>query len=202
MRDHFGDPGWWPGDGPFEIMVGAILTQNTNWSNVEKAIENLKKRGLMDPRSIVSISTDELGMLLKPSGFFRQKAIRLKRFCRFILERFNGDIEAMKREDLGALRKELLSIKGIGKETCDSILLYALDKPIFVVDAYTHRILNRHGIVEEDASYDELQELFMSSLPKDVKLFNEFHALFVLTGKKYCKKTPTCKGCPLEKFLS
>ncbi len=198
MKSHFGSPGWWPGETPFEIMVGAILTQNTAWRNVEVAIENLKKAEAMDPYSISSMPLDHLESLIKPSGFYRQKAKRLKEFCRYMIERYGGDVGKMKERDLWELREELLSIRGIGKETADSILLYALEKPIFVVDAYTHRIMSRHGLSPEEVTYDELQAIFMESLPKDVKLFNEFHALFVLTGKEFCRKKPICHGCPLQ----
>ncbi len=201
MRDYFGDPGWWPGDTPFEVMVGAILTQSASWDNVVRAIDNLKREGLMDPVSISSSPKDLIEALIRPSGFYRQKAERLKRFCSYLVERYGGDVGNMKERDMWELREELLSLKGIGKETCDSILLYALEKPIFVVDAYTHRILNRHGFIPEDATYDEIQEMFMNSLPRDTRLFNEFHALFVLTGKSFCRKTPRCKGCPLEELL-
>ncbi len=200
MKSYFGSPNWWPGETPFEIMVGAILTQNTNWRNVEIAIKNLKEKGVLDPASILNMPMDELCYLIKPSGFYKQKAKRLKDFSRYIMENYNGSIEAMGKKDLEELRKELLSIKGIGEETADSILLYALKKPIFVVDAYTYRILKRHGLIPEEISYSELQSLFMDNLPEDVELYSDFHALFVLTGKNFCKKDPLCKECPLNGF--
>lgn len=194
----FGPQGWWPADTELECILGAILTQNTAWKNVERALGNLKKEGLISIEKLALIPTNVLAQLIRPSGYFNQKAIRIKNFIRFLMENYDGDLQKMLEEDTEALREKLLVIKGIGPETADSILLYAAKKPIFVVDAYTHRILSRHGLIPEDSTYGEIQEVFMDSLPKDTQLFNEYHALFVRLGKEWCKKSPICKGCPLE----
>jgi endonuclease-3 related protein len=194
----FGPQGWWPADTELECILGAILTQNTAWKNVERALGNLKKEGLISIEKLALIPTNVLAELIRPSGYFNQKAIRIKNFIRFLMENYDGDLQKMLEEDTEALREKLLVIKGIGPETADSILLYAAKKPIFVVDAYTHRILSRHGLIPEDSTYGEIQEVFMDSLPKDTQLFNEYHALFVRLGKEWCKKSPICKGCPLE----
>ncbi|MFN4196669.1 MAG: endonuclease III domain-containing protein [Caldimicrobium sp.] len=202
LVEFFGIQNWWPAETPFEVCVGAILTQNTNWKNVEKAIDNLKRNNLLSPEALYSISQEELAKLIRPCGFYQLKAKRLKNFVEFFVKEYNGDIEKLKAEDLERLREKLLHIKGLGKETVDSILLYALDKPIFVVDAYTHRILNRHGLVDEEISYDELQEFFHSNLSRDVNLYKEYHALFVVCGKNYCKKNqPRCELCPLKIYF-
>lgn len=194
----YGPQHWWPGDGPFEVMVGAILTQNTNWTNVERAINNLKGEGVLDPHSLYRISEKHLAGLIRPAGYFNIKARRLKSFIRLFVERYDGDHEKMKGCDAETLRAELLGVNGIGPETADSILLYALDKPVFVIDAYTKRVLHRHGFIDEKADYLECQELFHESLPRDVKLFNEYHALFVQVGKEHCRPKPRCEGCPLN----
>jgi len=194
----FGPQHWWPGDTPFEIAVGAILTQNTNWGNVEKAIINLKQSGALDANVLHKIPHAKLAALIKPAGYFNIKAKRLKHFLSFLANHYSGVIEGMKDNDLHQLRHQLLEVNGIGPETADSILLYSLDKPIFVIDAYTKRVLTRHNIIPEDATYHEVQELFHKSLPADVPLYNEYHALFVMTGKHYCKPKPKCQGCPLE----
>lgn len=198
LYDTFGPQHWWPGETPFEIAVGAILTQNTNWGNVEKAIDNLKKERVLNPESIYKIKTESLTTLIKPAGYFNVKAKRLKAFISFFVNEYNGSVERMKKEDMYILRLKLLHINGIGPETADSILLYALNKPVFVVDAYTKRVLSRHKFMEYDRTYEEFQELFHSSLKRDVKLFNEYHALFVKLGKTFCRKKPLCEGCPLE----
>ena len=199
LLDFFGPQYWWPGETPFEVMVGAILTQNTAWTNVEKAIGNLKERGLLSFAAMVTLPHAELAELIRPCGYFNVKAHRLHNLLALIRERFDGDLELMAQEELPALRQALLAVKGIGPETADSILLYAAGKPTFVVDAYTHRIFSRHGLVsEEGALYEEIQELFMDSLPPDPALFNEYHALIVRTAKEFCKKSnPRCGECPL-----
>jgi len=198
LFDSFGAQGWWPADSPFEVMVGAILTQNTNWQNVEKAILALKKQGLLEPEKLYRLPQKKLARFIRPAGYFNIKAERLKEFLNFFHQRFKGDIARMKKVPLSRLRSELLKVKGIGKETADSILLYALDKPIFVVDAYTKRVLLRHRLISSDASYDDIQKLFLEHLPRDRKLFNEFHALLVRLGKDYClKNNPRCDVCPL-----
>lgn len=198
LFERFGPQGWWPAESPFEVFVGAILTQNTAWKNVEKAIENLKKCGALDPFVIASLSEEKLQELIKPAGFFKQKAKRLKEASLFLIREFSGSIDRMKEVPLEELRPKLLSINGIGPETCDSILLYACDKAIFVVDAYTRRILSRHGLVEEKANYHHLQRLFMDALPHDVEVFKEYHALLVALGKNYCRPIPKCESCPLK----
>lgn len=194
----FGPRRWWPGETPFEVMVGAILTQNTSWRNVEKAIAELKAKGVLTPKGVHQLRKPELEKLIRSSGFYRLKAERLKRFVDFLFDAFGGDIERMKATDLRELRRRLLGLNGIGPETCDSILLYGLEKPIFVVDAYTKRILSRHGLVGEKASYEEVQRLFMDHLPTEEKLFNEYHALLVRLAKSYCLKKPNCAPCPLR----
>jgi len=198
MISFFGPQRWWPAEDPFEVMVGAVLTQNTNWKNVEKAIKNLKERGILNIKSLYYVPEKEISYIIRPAGYYNIKAKRLKNLVSHIYERYEGDINKFFSLDLSSLRSELLSIKGIGPETADSIILYAAQKPIFVVDAYTFRILKRHGIIYDEISYDELQEIFMKNLPTDVKLFNEFHALIVETGKRFCKKKPTCEKCPLN----
>jgi len=205
LFDYFGAQGWWPADSPFEVMVGAILTQNTNWQNVEKAILALKKKGLLEPEKLYKLPQKKLARFIRPAGYFNIKAGRLREFLNFFHQSFKGDIARMKKVPLSRLRSELLKVKGIGKETADSILLYALDKPIFVVDAYTKRVLLRHRLISPDASYDDIQKLFLEHLPRDRKLFNEFHALLVRLGKDYClKNNPRCDVCPLgqDGFLS
>jgi len=194
----YGPRHWWPGETSFEVMVGAILTQNTSWRNVEKAIRKLKGKGVLHPEGIHRLEKRELAPLIKSSGYYRIKADRLKAFMDFLYEEFDGNIRRMKRRKLKELREKLLSVRGIGPETADSILLYGLRKPIFVVDAYTKRTLSRHGIISERASYEEVQKLFMGHLPLDEEVFNEYHALFVHLGKMVCKKTPRCDLCPLK----
>jgi endonuclease III related protein len=194
----YGPRHWWPGETSFEVMVGAILTQNTSWRNVEKAIQKLKGKGVLNPEGIHHLKRSELARLIKSSGYYRIKTDRLKSFIDFLFEEYNGNIKKMGRERLEELRGKLLGVKGIGPETADSILLYGLKKPIFVVDAYTKRILSRHGLISEKASYEEVQKLFMGHLPCDGKLFNEYHALLVYLGKTVCKKIPRCELCPLR----
>jgi len=194
----YGSMHWWPGETPFEIMVGAILTQNTSWKNVEKAIEKLKGKGVLNPVGIHHLKKSQLSSLIKSSGYFRIKADRLKSFVDFLFEEYDGNIKKMKGGGAEELREKLLEIKGIGPETADSILLYGLKKPIFVVDAYTKRILSRHGIISEKATYEEIQKIFMHHLPQKEKLFNEYHALFVQLGKTLCKKIPRCDKCPIK----
>ncbi|HCC69266.1 MAG TPA: endonuclease [Nitrospiraceae bacterium] len=194
----FGPQHWWPGDTPFEVAIGAILTQNTNWGNVEKAIGNIKRKRLMDANKLYSLSTEDLSELIRPAGYFRVKAKRLKEFLGFLINHYRGSMKEMSKGDLRTLRHGLLSVNGIGPETADSILLYSLDKPVFVIDAYTRRVLSRHQIVSEKATYHELQEIFHKNLFRDTKLFNEYHALFVRVGKEYCKPSPLCTECPLK----
>jgi len=198
LYNYFGPLNWWPGDTPFEIMVGAILTQNTSWSNVEKAINNLKKENLLEPRKLYRISREELAQLIKPSGYYNIKARRLKNFINLFVNDFEGSAKKIFSGDSGELRKKLLKVNGIGPETADSILLYAGRKPFFVVDAYTKRIFSRHKLISEDASYHQIQEFFSQNLDRDVKLFNEFHAQIVMLGKTICtSKNPDCAKCPI-----
>ncbi len=194
----FGNLNWWPGETPFEIAVGAILTQNTNWKNVERAIENLKGNNLLSPLGLLKIREEKLEELIRPSGYYRIKTKRLKNFILFLFEEYDGDLNKMFEEELWSLRGKLLGVKGIGEETADSILLYAGEKPVFVVDAYTRRILLRHHLIDEDVRYSDIQSLFMDHLPCHAPLFNQYHALFVNTGKQFCRKTPQCDECPLK----
>ena len=201
LLEHFGPQDWWPGDSPFEIMVGAVLTQNTNWANVSKAIDNLKQENLLFFEKLHELPVALLAEKIRPAGYFNLKAARLKNLLDFIGEEYNGSLEAMLAGDTIGLREEILTVKGIGPETADSILLYAAHKPVFVVDAYTHRIFSRHSIIAEEEGYYEIQEYFAMSLPEDVKLFNEYHALIVQLGKEFCKKSkPLCSQCPLNTF--
>jgi len=201
MAAHYGPTGWWPGDTPFEISVGAILTQNTAWTSVEKAIANLKAAQLMAPAALLAANRDAVEAALRPSGYFRQKTERVLLFCRWLGERFGGRMDRMAAEPLEALRAELLALKGIGPETADDILLYACGKPVFVVDAYTRRILGRHGIAPQEIPYEALRALFETSLAPEVALFKEFHGLIVWTGKDFCRARPQCDGCPLAPLL-
>ena len=201
LYQYFGPQGWWPAETPFEVCVGAILTQNASWKNVEKAINILKEKNFLTPKALYRLSEKELSELIKPSGFYNLKAKRLKNFVNFLIENYQGDLNRMKEEDPERLRERLLQVKGLGPETVDSILLYALDKPFFVVDAYTYRILSRHGLCPEEISYEELQKLFHENLERDLELFKEYHALLVACGKNFCKKRePLCKSCPLSEI--
>lgn len=192
LKNKFGEQDWWPADSKFEMMIGAILTQNVNWANVEKAVYNLKNEDLMDPGKINNAKLKKIQSAIRPTGFYNQKSKRLKRLAGAVLE--NGDVESMLERD--DLRGYLLDIKGIGPETADSIILYSAEKPVFVIDAYTQRIIKR--MFGRDLGYDELQKLFKSRLPKDVELFKEYHALLVELGKNYCKKEPKCSYCPVK----
>lgn len=199
LYHHFGPQGWWPGETRFEIMVGTILTQNTNWENARKAITNLQGAGVLSFSELSTLPVDELARLIQPSGYFNIKAQRLQNLLRMIGDRYDGDLEHFLREDPTVARRALLTVKGIGPETADSILLYAAGHPIFVVDAYTHRIFTRHQLAEEEIDYDTLQESFHANLPSQTALYNEYHALIVALGKKFCrKKAPRCDQCPLQ----
>lgn len=197
-----GPSNWWPAQSPFEVAVGAILTQNTNWANVEKAIANLRAHDLLTPGRLAAANHAEIQRHIQPSGFFRQKALKLRAFLDFLEELRSFDFNAFHSWQTHDLRGRLLEVKGIGPETADSILLYALNRPVFVVDAYTARICQRHGMIGEEAGYNELQALFADRLPPDAALFNEYHALLVRTAKTWCrKKTPHCAECPLRSFF-
>jgi len=195
----FGPQKWWPADSAFEVMVGAILTQNTSWHNVTKAIDNLKKHDMLDPHKLLKLPEKKLAAFIRPAGFYNLKAKRLRNFLKFFIERYSGDARKMSRPAAKTLRAELLSINGIGEETADSILLYALKKPVFVVDAYTRRIFARHGFIRDSASYEQIQNIFLARLPADEKKFNEYHALLVRLGKEFClKNSPRCEKCPIK----
>jgi endonuclease-3 related protein len=198
LLERFGPQRWWPGDSQFEIIIGAILTQNTSWTNVEKAISNLKKARLLEPEKLFKLPDEHLAELIKPAGYFNIKAKRLKNFLLRLFENYNGSLENLETLNTAQLREQLLDISGIGPETADSILLYAFDRPVFVVDAYTARIAARHHLIEPPFDYEQLQRVFASNLPEDVKLFNEYHALLVKCGKDFCRPKARCPGCPLE----
>jgi len=199
LYSFFGSQRWWPADLPFEVMTGAILTQNTNWLNVEKAINNLKKHKLLQPHKLYKLSHKRLASLIRPAGYYNIKAKRLKSFLKFFIACYDGNVKNMSHIPTLSLRQQLLSVNGIGPETADSMLLYALDRPIFVVDAYTKRMLLRHHFIGQDAGYDKIQNLFMKNLKTGVKLFNEYHALLVKLGKEFClKNKPKCDICPLR----
>ena len=196
----YGKQNWWPAETPFEVCVGAVLTQNTNWNNVEKAIENLKRENLLTPERLISCPDEELQALIKPAGFFRQKARYLKNLSRFILE--NGGIEKLTEREKENLRKDLLNIKGIGRETADSILLYALNKPSFVVDAYTKRLFFRLGLIEDERiDYEIVKKLVEQEIPpveENLEIYKELHALIVEHSKRKCRKKPKCHNCSLD----
>jgi endonuclease-3 related protein len=202
LHSAFGAQHWWPGDSPFEIMVGAVLVQNTAWRNVERAIANLRDAGVMDPRAMFELPVEELAELIRPAGYYQVKARRLRSLLTFIVDQYNGSLETMFSTSVDSLREQLLSIHGIGPETADAILLYAGGLATFVVDAYTHRIMARHGWIGYDAGYHEIKEHFESALPADAALYNEYHALLVRAGKEFCHKAaPKCGACPLESML-
>jgi endonuclease-3 related protein len=195
LLDHYGPQHWWPADGPFEVMVGAILTQSAAWGNVEKAIANLRKAGALSPVALRHLSADDLARLIYPCGYYNAKAQKLKAFVQVLGEEYDDDLEALFSLDMPRLREKLLSIYGIGEETADSMILYAAGKPIFVIDAYTRRILRRLGLGPAGGNYAAFQRLFMDHLPPQVRLFNEYHALLVRHGKEVCKKKPLCPCC-------
>lgn len=201
LLHYFGPRHWWPGETPFEVIIGAILTQNTTWKNVEKTITVLEQRGLIDPDKLRAVPEHELAQLIKSSGYFNQKAKKIRHFLEFFETSYHSDTLLMKKQELPALRKQLLAVNGIGPETADSILLYALSKPVFVVDAYTRRIFSRHHLISSTAPYDEIQTFFTTNLDQDLYLYNEYHALIVHTGKDFCRKIPRCEVCPLREFL-
>jgi endonuclease III related protein len=202
MFQAHGEQLWWPGRTPFEVIVGAILVQNTSWVNVEHAIANLRQAKLLTPSALEEVPQAKLAGLVRSSGYFRQKARKLKEFVKFLRKEHRGSLTVMFRTPTARLRGQLLSVHGIGPETADSILLYAGNHPVFVVDAYTRRILQRHGLAHGKESYEEIRGLFEKSLPNDPQLFNEFHALIVHTGKNYCRsRAPLCSQCALRPFL-
>lgn len=195
---HYGDLKWWPGETPFEVIVGAILTQNTSWDNVAKAINNLKTAGMLSPGKLHTAQASIIAGLIRPSGYYNVKTRRLKSFLKFLFEEFGGDIGAMFSLKPERLREKLLQVSGIGEETADSILLYAGGMPVFVVDAYTRRIMTRHGIIEGDPAYSDVQKLITANIATKTALYNQYHALIVQTGKDFCRKKPLCEQCPLK----
>ncbi|MHC4925921.1 MAG: hypothetical protein ACYTER_01090 [Planctomycetota bacterium] len=200
LFDRYGPQGWWPGESRFEIILGAILTQNTNWKNVEKAIATLQQHDCLSPEKLHGMTAEAIAPLIRPAGYFNQKSVRLKLLVDWLLEKHDGSLDELAELPTSTLREELLTLKGIGPETADSICLYAFDKPVFVVDAYTARIFGRHGLLEPGCGYADIQELFHGSLDHDVQFFNEYHALIVRAGKDHCKRKPNCQGCPLEEL--
>jgi endonuclease-3 related protein len=198
LLDAFGPRRWWPADSPLEVAIGAILTQNTSWKNVEKAISSLKAEDLMDAQGIVAADVTYLAATIRSAGFFNIKARRLQTFARHLCEGYAGSMDLLRKADPTDLRKELLAINGIGPETADSILLYALEKPFFVVDAYTKRFMKNHGLTDGPLTYEDAQRYFMDRLPPDTYLYNEFHALIVRLCQLHCGKTPRCESCPLQ----
>ncbi len=200
LLSSFGPQNWWPAETELEMMVGAVLTQNTSWNNVEKAILNLKEKSLLSIQNLSQIPSSLLAEYIRPSGYYNLKAKRLKNLINCIVNKYNGDITTLFSLDTETIREELLMVKGIGLETADSIVLYGAERPLFVVDTYTHRIVTRHGLIEEEAGYNDLQSFFMDNLSHDVDLFKEFHALIVKTGKDFCRKKPSCSECPLDRL--
>jgi endonuclease-3 related protein len=198
LAEHFGPLHWWPAETPFEVVVGAILTQNTAWRNVELAIAALKEAGVLSAGGLLDVGREKLEELIRPAGFFRQKAERLQLFAAYLQQHYGGELAKLLAGPLEQIRVELLTLKGIGPETADSILLYAGDRPSFVVDAYTRRLLTRLGLLRGDEKYDEIRALFMDHLPHSSELFNEFHALIVEECKTYCRVKPLCGACPLR----
>jgi len=198
LFSYYGPRHWWPAETPLEIAIGAILTQNTSWRNVEKAIDNLKSSNMIDIKRLCEIDEETLAQMIRPSGFYKIKARRLKNFINIIDEKFGGNIENLNLLNIEDLRMILLKVKGIGYETADSIILYALNRPIFVVDAYTKRFLKNHRLYNGDFDYKDVQRFFMENLPNDVYLFNEYHAMIVSLCKDYCKTIPKCVICPLK----
>jgi endonuclease-3 related protein len=197
LYEKYGPQHWWPAESRFEVMLGAILVQNTAWSNVEKAVRNLNEAGVLSPQGVRDIEEEALAQLIYSSGYYKTKARKLKAFVEWLSERFGDDIDEMMNEDVWSMRQELLGVYGIGEETADDILLYALDMPIFVIDTYTQRLLFRLGLAPETGPYSLYQKLFMEHLPADVPLYNEYHALIVTHAANVCKKDPACQGCCL-----
>jgi len=202
LFEHFGPQNWWPAKTEFEVIVGAILTQNTAWANVERALDNLSAKKMMSPVRLRKARCSELARLIRPAGYYNIKAARLKEFLEFLFKRYRGDLRRMFSTRTETLRDELLRVKGIGEETADSILLYAARRPVFVVDAYTRRVLLRHKLISDRSTYHQIQSIFMENLPKSIGLYNEYHALIVKLGKTYCTKRPKCDSCPIRSCFS
>jgi endonuclease-3 related protein len=200
LRRHFGHAGWWPGHTPFEVCLGAILTQNTSWTNVEKALDGLRRRGRLSFEGLRALPPSRIAPWIRPSGYYNVKARRVKAFLDFLAAEFAGQVEAMAGEEPAVLRAKLLAVHGIGRETADSIVLYAAGLPLFVVDAYTRRVFGRLGLLRGDEPYDEIQDFFMASLGPDAALYNDYHAQIVRLGKDVCRPRPRCGECPLHIF--
>ncbi|MDD2372516.1 MAG: endonuclease III domain-containing protein [Syntrophomonadaceae bacterium] len=201
LLEHLGSRGWWPADSRLEVIIGAVLTQAVAWKNVTRAINNLKSAHLININAILNINEEDLAQCIKPALYHRQKARKLKALMTFIAREYNSDLDLMFAQPLPVLREKLLAVWGIGPETADSILLYAGDKPVFVVDTYTKRIFYRLGMVDENISYQEMQEYFHNNVPPNLYIYNEYHALLVGLGANYCKKSrPGCSQCPLLKL--
>lgn len=197
----YGHQHWWPGQTPFEVLVGAVLVQNTSWKNVEKAIANLRDQDLLEPLALYRLPVEELAEMIRPAGYYRIKARRLHNLLALIVRQYDGSLDTMFQSDLATLREALLGVNGIGPETADSILLYAGGYPTFVVDTYTHRIFARHGWIDFDSGYYDIKDYFESGLERDPQLYNEYHALLVRAGHLHCRKVPKCAGCPLAELL-
>jgi endonuclease-3 related protein len=198
LLDRFGPQHWWPADEPFEVIIGAILTQSAAWGNVEKAIKNLRGAGALSPRALRKLPRAKLAELVYPCGYYNAKALKLKAFALWLGNHYQDDLDELFARDAEDLRRQLLAVHGIGPETADSIILYAAEKPIFVIDAYTRRIMGRLGLAPERDSYAAYQALFMENLPGDAKMFNEYHALLVCLGKNVCRRQPLCADCCLN----
>lgn len=199
MFAHFGPRKWWPAETTFEVIVGAILTQSVAWRNVEKAINSLKQAGLLDIKALYSADTEAVAQLIVPTLYFRMKARKLKSFVNLLVDKYRGSLPGLFNQEMSKLREELLAVYGVGPETADSIILYAAEKPIFVVDAYTKRIFQRLGLFKDDIDYAGMQNFFMTNLPADTYLYNEYHALIVGIGNQFCtNKNPACHRCPLN----
>lgn len=200
MSRRYGPRYWWPADSQFEIMVGAILTQNTNWNNVERALDNLKRAGALDPDTILATHHKRLASWLRPSGYFNVKSKRLRNLCRWLVE--NGGVRELQRMQTPVLRSALLSVYGVGRETADDILLYAFDRPVFVIDAYTRRIFSRIGLIQGHEDYDVIRDMFESKLRGQPPDYKEYHALIVLHGKTVCRPAPYCEQCCIRKICA
>ena len=200
LLKHFGKQYWWPAETGFEVIVGAILTQQTTWKNVERAIENLKGEGLLDPHSLAIASLNRVEALIRHTGFYRQKAQRIVHFSQYLVSKYDGSLDKLFNRSTEEIREELLSFKGVGSETADSILLYGADRFTFPIDAYTIRLCERLGVKETE--YEEMKALFEGTLPKDLEVYKEFHALIDKLGKTYCKAKPFCSECPLTNECS
>jgi endonuclease-3 related protein len=199
LLEHYGPQKLWSAESPIEVLIGAVLTQNTNWTNVSRAIENLKGRGLMSFQLLQDASVEQLADCIRPSGYYNIKAKRLHNLFEMIADCYAGDLDALFDDSTESAREKLLSVKGVGPETADAILLYSGNHSVFVVDAYTHRVFSRHNLVPEECGYDELQEQFTCNLAPDPQLFSEYHAVIAMVAKEFCKKkTPLCEQCPLK----